>query len=483
MRIEEIISILKGTAEMSIFKCVLVIAAILMISVKVNAEEMSTVLFQPGERWCAVGDSITHGYWGDSLTDGGRYIYFVNLYYQTRFPDRRIDLFNCGIGADTAPGAVRREKWDILVHKPTVVSIMLGMNDMFFPDYAPEKNTPQDEEARQASYEKYCENMRKLVGDLQAEGVRVILITPSIFDDTAELGSPPFDGAGAGLQKFARFVMELAEENHCALVDFNGPMTRINRQQQETDPKFTIVGSDRVHPETVGHFVMAYQFLKAQGAPVYVSRMGVDASDGKVIREANCEISDIRRGEGVSFTCLEHALPFPVSEKAKPALDLVPFIDNLNREELSVSGLKPGRYSLSIDGIRIGEYDSSDLENGINLAVETSTPQYKQALSVMKLNHELLNVTATNIRRFAMVEHIFYGRESVAPVTLAEAKPKLDELISEWKGEGWSGYVKDYMKDKPREAEFYSRADKLAQEMRRAAQPIEHKYVLKPIER
>lgn len=77
--------------------------------------------FQPGDRWCVLGDSITHS---------GSYHKFVELYYFTRFPTQPLDMINCGIAGDTAPGAVRRLQWDCLAARPTVVSVMLGMNDV-----------------------------------------------------------------------------------------------------------------------------------------------------------------------------------------------------------------------------------------------------------------------------------------------------------------------------------------------------------------
>ena len=77
--------------------------------------------FQTGDRWCAVDDSITHGQ---------RYHDYIYLFCATRFPERRLDCFNCGIAGDSAPGTLRRLDADILSHHPTVATIMLGMNNL-----------------------------------------------------------------------------------------------------------------------------------------------------------------------------------------------------------------------------------------------------------------------------------------------------------------------------------------------------------------
>ena len=94
-----------------------------------------------------------------------------------------------------------------------------------------------------------------------------------------------------------------------------------------------MVGPDRVHPGPVGHFVMAYVFLKAQGLPRQVARVGVNARAGKPERAANCAIDNVKRtADGVEFDALENALPFVASELARPALELVPFARDFNQE-------------------------------------------------------------------------------------------------------------------------------------------------------
>jgi hypothetical protein len=49
---------------------------------------------------------------------------------------------------------------------------------------------------------------------------------------------------------------------------------------------------------------------------------------------------------------------------------------------------KESVYTLKIDNKTMGQWNGSDLEKGINLALITGTPQYQQALAVMQLNEE-----------------------------------------------------------------------------------------------
>jgi hypothetical protein len=359
---------------------------------------------------------------------------------------------------------------------------MLGMNDVGIWLYGPDKNTPADDQKRRAAISAYEDNMRKLATQLQSAGVRLIFITPSIYDQTAVFDRPVSYSGNDGLGICARYVRDLAREFHGTLVEFYTPMCQINREQQKSDPHFTLVGPDRVHPGDVGHFVMAYQFLKAQGAPEYVSKMALDAGQGEVTGETNCSISDLQTGNsGVSFTCLENALPFPVRESAQPALKMVPFIADMNQELLQVGGLRPGRYAVSIDGHAVGVYGSDDLAAGVNLATVTSTPQYQQAAKVMTINQQRHGLEASTLRWIALMEAAFWPKRVDGPVNMAEITPVFQKIADDAKktSSPVAGWVNDYLRNKPHEAEFRSQADRYAAEMRIAAQPRPHHYVIR----
>jgi len=81
------------------------------------------------------------------------------------------------------------------------------------------------------------------------------------------------------------------------------------------------------------------------------------------------------------LTVIEDALPLPFSRSnATQALllDLTDIQQQLNKETLRITGLAPGRYTLSIDGDPIDTFSPEALDSGINLA-DYATPMFHQA--------------------------------------------------------------------------------------------------------
>ncbi|MGH9892595.1 MAG: SGNH/GDSL hydrolase family protein [bacterium] len=332
-----------------------------------------------GDRWVVVGDSITFRGW---------YHRWVELFYVTRFPERRVTVLNRGIPADTAEGGLRRFGWDIMSSQPTAVTLMFGMNDVGRALYAPARREPGLQEERSERIDRYETAMCALVQMLQCSGVRPIVLTPSIYDQTAhKLPRENLKGVNDALAECGRRLVRLAERFGVPAIDFQRTMIEINARHQSPDPNFTIIGLDRVHPEPAGHLVMAYEILRAQGAPAYVAFVEIDARTGRVENSNNCRVENIQADPaGIRFDYHAGALPFPIHSSAAPALKWIPFTRDLNREVLQITGLASGAYELEIDGHRVDTFTSSELANGVNLAL-ANTPQMLQASNVSGLLH------------------------------------------------------------------------------------------------
>lgn len=428
--------------------------------------------FKDGDTWCVLGDSITHA---------GPYHHDVELFYVTRYPGNALKVINCGVGGDTARGALRRLGWDCLDHKPSVVSVMLGMNDVNRNLYDASNAPSAGLEGLKADADSaYRTNMASLTSMITNSGARLILITPSIFDDTGELKATNKPGCAAALTRYANEVKALASQRGASVVDFNGPMTVINASIQKTNPAGTIVGADRVHPGPVGHFVMAYEFLKAQKPRTRVSLIGVDASTGKPDGCEECDVSAIKTApDELSFTCLEKALPYPVSEEIKPALGLVPFMDEFNGEILKVKGLKAGSYQLSVDDIPIRSYSAENLAAGVNLSPE-QTPQSNQAFRVEEILKKKWDA-AGKLRNIAAFEYAVWP-EAPHSGSASEGdsmKEKMQDFLKKNTSEKIVAKSLVYNEWKPHEDELKKSVQDAVAEAYSTAKPVPHRYVIK----
>ena len=423
------------------------------------------------ERWCAAGDS---------LTIGGYYHQFVYLYYATRFPENRLDVVNCGISGNKVSHLLQRLDDDILVHKPTVVSILLGMNDVgqTFPAEASDDFVTYE---RDQAVEVFREGMHEFLTRLKKARVRAILMTPGLYDATlVHPEAPPINrGLKRALVKCGAVVRKLAGEFGATLVDWHQPLANWNLKFQKGDPVATLIGLDRVHAGEIGNFVMAFEFLKALGAPREVARLSLDASTGRPLDLAGASITNVARGaRSVAFKFTEKSLPFPVPEGCRSMLNLIPFVERLNCETLQVKNLPRDTYQLRIDGVGIRSFSAAQLHKGVNLALETATPQYRQAVAVSELVARRAYIDRSHLRCIAENEWSFLREFKLDEMSRVEIKKVLDQKIEAAKGQPWYDYCKQqaarYIESKPHEGAYRAEVAVLLEQINRLNKPWPH---------
>lgn len=364
-------------------KCIILL---LLAVTLVTQAQQTPAPFRAGDRVVFVGNSIT---------EGGHYHSYIWLYYMTRFPHQRMQMHSAGIGGDASWDILNRIEEDAYAKKPTVLTLTFGMNDSGYYEYNSDNAQPFVNQRLQKVDSTFREIRKIMKAHPEAQ---VILIGSSPYDETWEdEKTPPFKKKNETICSIIRMQEQAARENNWAFVDFNAPMLEVNKQQQQKDPRFTLMQGDRIHPDNDGNMLMAYFFLKAQGLagkPIAVIR--IDAKDRKVKQQENCYISNLEVSPqgNLSFNYLAQALPYPLDTVPRgwgkkrsqaAAARYVPLIDDLNQETLCIQGLS-GNYSLLIDGNKIADFTATELEQGINMAELTNTPQYQQAVKIMHLN-------------------------------------------------------------------------------------------------
>lgn len=357
---------------------------------------------------------------GNSITDGGHYHSYIWLYYMTRFPNMNIHIFNGGIGGDTAFDMNKRLDDDIFCKKPTVLMVTFGMNDSGYFEYNGNKSKEFGEQKYQESCKNYLQ-MEKRFKELP--NIRIVMVGTSPYDETVKMkDNISLKGKNETIKRIIDFQKESAVRNGWEFVDFSDPMVSLNQQHQQTDSTFTLCGTDRIHPDNDGHMVMAYLFLKAQGfAGKKVADLEINANKKKVEKSENCVVSNVMKiGNDLSFDYLANSLPYPTDTVPRgwgfkrcqaEAMKLVPFVEEMNQELIKVVELK-GQYKLFIDDEEIGTWSSADLAKGINIATNSKTPQYQQALAVMHLNEDRWEIERL-FRQYAWIQFGFFQQKGL----------------------------------------------------------------------
>jgi lysophospholipase L1-like esterase len=327
------------------------------------------------------GDRVV--FYGDSITDQRLYTTLVETYVVTRFPTLKATFVHSGWGGDRVTGGGGgkidlRLKRDVIAYKPTVMTIMLGMNDAGYQAWNEEL------------YKTYTTGYEHIIDTVKSAlpGLRITVIQPSPFDDVTR--PPEFEGGYNGvLIRYGQFVKQLGERDGLAVADMNTPVVAMLEKAKEADAELAQkIIPDRVHPGQSGHMIMAEALLKEWKAPATVASVVIDASSRRVVQEENTRVTGLEAaGSRLSWTESDRALPMPISLD-DPVVALVirssDFVEALDQEPLKVTGLSGARYTLKIDGQEAGRFSKEELEQGINLAT-LPTPMAKQAAAVHKL--------------------------------------------------------------------------------------------------
>src|SRR2546428_3732015 len=250
------------------------------------------------------GDRVV--FYGDSITDQRLYTTFTETYVLTRFPNLDVSFVHSGWGGARVTGggggpSELRLRRDVVAYKPTVMTIMLGMNDGSYRAF--------DEKI----FDTYAKGYQHIIDSVKEAlpGIRISVIQPSPFDDVTQ--PPRFEGGyNTVLVRYGQFVKELADREKLGLADLNAPVVAALGKAKATDAELAKkIIPDRVHPGPGGHLLMAAELLKSWHAPALVSAVEIDASTKKVVDAKKTSVSELKTGDAISWVQLDEALPLP----------------------------------------------------------------------------------------------------------------------------------------------------------------------------
>jgi lysophospholipase L1-like esterase len=334
------------------------------------------------------GDRVV--FYGDSITDQRLYTTFIETYVVTRFPGMKVAFVHSGVGGDRVTGGgagpidVRLPR-DVLAYKPTVMTIMLGMNDGSYRAFD------------QKIFDTYATGYKHIIQTVKdaLPGIRITAIEPSPYDDVTR--PPTFEGGyNKVLVRYGEFVKELGREEKLTVADLNGPVVAALEKAAKLDAEMAKkLVPDRVHPAPGGHLLMAEALLKGWRAPAIVTAVAINAAGPAVARVTNTQVTDLSAAGGLSWTQVDEALPMAIDMKddvVALALRASDFVEAMDDQPLRITGLTAARYTLKIDGEAVGTFSKEDWAKSVNLAI-LPTPMAKQAAAVhdLTLRHNVVH--------------------------------------------------------------------------------------------
>lgn len=204
---------------------------------------------------------------GDSITWDGRWWVSLREQLLSRQTGLQCEFRNCGIPGGGAEGALRRYAWDIAPMKPSLTMVMFGMNDVRRDAYMAKPSEAMIS-GRAECLQRFLANMNALVERLIQDGIRVVLLTPTPYDQYAtEREEANLSGVDDALAICAGMIRGIAIARHLPLVDLHTPL---RQRCAELEP---LISDDRVHPSEIGHEAMS-QLVAATllpGDPVVVA--------------------------------------------------------------------------------------------------------------------------------------------------------------------------------------------------------------------
>ena len=341
------------------------------------------------------GDRVI--FFGDSITQAGDYVLYVEAYLLTRFPDRRIDIINHGISSETIsglsepdhvprrPDAHDRFDRDVAAWQPDLIVSCFGMNDGIYHPFDPDR------------FDRFKDGTRRLLrrAEEEADARRIDVLTPPPFDPYRRtVGDPealeygykyPFIDYDDVLRRYGEWLLTLRDEGR-VIADTHGAIAEHLRRRRRDRVSLSL-SPDAVHPDRTGHWLMAQSLLHAWDAPATVSEARIDA--GALDREST-GLSTVSLEGGVLRFDWETPLPMPIDPSWDPAsIALEGVADRLNRHRLHVEGLDAPRYRLlagtaDAEPEAIGAFDREVLAAGIDLTAFPEFPTMIAARAVLE---------------------------------------------------------------------------------------------------
>jgi acyl-CoA thioesterase-1 len=202
---------------------------------------------------------------GDSITEArDGYVKVMENLIHAGYPERNVKVVNAGIGGHKAPDMLARLQRDVIAHRPNVVTINVGINDVWhgFRDWEPARDYPEGDGPNGVALEVYEATVGLLVDTLrEATDAEIVLVTPTVIGEDVD---NPDNRANANLARYVAAMQRVASARRAHLAPAHDDFVQAIRAGRSANPDFQLT-TDGVHMNAVGNHVMALTMLAALG--------------------------------------------------------------------------------------------------------------------------------------------------------------------------------------------------------------------------
>ena len=208
---------------------------------------------EQGQRILFIGDSITDAGRDYSVSEdlGGGYVHIAGSILLGRLANLQLEVFNRGINGHKLQDLANRWQADCLALKPDILSIMIGINDIWHHRSA---GQPIDAAYLAVFKETYRELLKQARG--QNPELQIILLQPFLLPIPSD--HPEWEEE---LRAMTEVIEAVAEEFSATYLPLHAHFKQL--VQVAPAERFTI--PDGVHPTSSGHGVIASQWLEQVG--------------------------------------------------------------------------------------------------------------------------------------------------------------------------------------------------------------------------
>lgn len=256
------------------------VALLMGIAVQASAGPLDEVITANGP--LRAGDVVA--FLGDSITQAGAgpngYVSLIEKAAEKH--NLGVKIVKAGISGHKVPDLQARLDRDVLAHKPTVVFIYIGINDVWHSERG--RGTPKD---------KYEAGLRDLIDRIRAAGAIVVLATPSVIGEKAA-GENKLDEM---LGEYAEISRKVAADKKVTLCDLHAAFRDHLKQNNPENKDRGILTTDGVHLNAEGNKLVAQRAAEAIVAALRTARSTsaeespkpCACSDGAVVSVADAD--------------------------------------------------------------------------------------------------------------------------------------------------------------------------------------------------